>query len=237
MRVGAVVLGRLGSTRLPGKVLTEVAGRPLLGWVLARLERVEGLDATVVATSEAPGDNPIARWCAANGVACFRGSLEDVAGRVVAAAEAHGLDAVARVNADSPWLDPELLSEAIARLRAGGADIVTNVFERTWPYGISAEVMTVDALRRARALSGDPAEAEHVTRPIYARPESFSILNLRYSGAAADNRGVVRLTVDTREDLRRFEQLVAALGERAERATTRELLATLRRLERSRESR
>lgn len=233
MRVGAVVLGRLSSTRLPGKVLTEVGGRTLLGWVLARLARVEGLDATVVATSDRPGDDPIERWCEANGVACFRGSLDDVAGRVIAAAEAHGLDAVARVNADSPWLDPRLLSDAIARLRAGGADIVTNVWERTWPYGISAEVMTVEALRRARSLSGDPEEAEHVTRLIYARPESFSILNLRFGGTPVDNRGVARLTVDTEEDLRRFERLVAALGDRADSAGTDELLATLRRIERS----
>ena len=229
MRVGAVVLGRLSSTRLPGKVLTPVAGRPLLGWVLARLERVEGLDEVVVATSAEPEDDPIERWCEGNGVACFRGDLSDVAARVVGAAEAHRLDALARVNADSPWLDAELLSRAIALIREGEHDIVTNVAERTWPYGISAEVMTLDALRRARALSDDREEAEHVTRLLYARPESFSILNIPSSRDPVPDR----LTVDTEEDLRRFERLVTTLGDRAAGAGTDELLATLRHIERS----
>lgn len=233
MRVGAVVLGRLSSTRLPGKVLTEVGGRPLLGWVLARLEQVEGLDAVVMATSDQPEDDPIERWCDDNGVACFRGDLADVAGRVVAAAEEHGLDAVARVNADSPWLDPELLARAIALMREGGRDLVTNVAERTWPYGISAEVVRVAALERARQMSDDREEAEHVTRLLYARPDSFSILNLRSSRDPVQDERAARFTVDTEADLRRFERLVSALGERAASAGTDELLATLRDVERS----
>lgn len=233
MRTGAVVLGRLSSSRLPGKVLMEVGGRTLLGWVLARLERVEGLDAVLVATSDEPGDDAIAAWCEREGVTCFRGDLDDVAGRVMAAAEAHGLDAVARVNADSPWLDPALLTRSVALLREGDADIVTNVAERTFPYGISAEVVTVAALRRARELSDDPAEAEHVTKAIYARPGSFSILNLRSGPGVDENAAAARFTVDTEDDLRRFERLAAELGDRALDAGTDELLATLRRLERS----
>ena len=235
MRVGAVVLGRLGSSRLPGKVLREVAGRPLLGWVIGRLERVPGLDAVVVATSDDPADDAIERWCEAHGLECFRGDLDDVAGRVLACADAYALDAVARVNADSPWLDPALLGRAVALAREGGRDVVTNVLERSWPYGISAEVVTTEALRRARALSDDPQEAEHVTRLLYARSDAFSILNLRSDLDHADAAATAGFTVDTEDDLRRFERLVAALGEHAMTADTPELVAAARRLERPRE--
>ncbi len=231
MRAGAVVLGRLSSARLPGKVLRQAGGRPLLGWVLTRLERVEGLDATVVATSAEPADDPLENWCEANGVTCFRGDLDDVAGRALACAAEHGLDAVARVNADSPWLDPDLLTRAVALTREGGYDLVTNVLERTWPYGISAEVVTVAALRRARENTDDPSESEHVTKLLYARPGEFSIHNIASDLDPGDVAAAGGFTVDTEADLRRFERLVAALGERAATAGTHELLATARRLE------
>lgn len=234
MRVGAVLVARLSSSRLPAKVLRQVAGRPLIGWVHARLEAVSGLDATVVATSDDASDAPIDHWCAEHGVACFRGSLHDVAGRVLSCADEYGLDAVARVNADSPWVDRTLLGHAVAMIRTDQFDVVTNVFERTWPYGISAEVFRVASLRRARDLSDDPDEREHVTRGLYAHPTTFSILNLRSDLTPADGAGAgARFTVDTDEDLQRFERLVAALGERAATVETSELLATARRLERS----
>jgi spore coat polysaccharide biosynthesis protein SpsF len=224
MRVGAVVLARLSSTRLPGKVLADVGGRTLIGHVIARLGAVPGLDGIVVATSDQPGDDPIEEWGRANAVDVFRGDLLDVRGRVLACAERHGFDACARVNADSPWIDAELLERAIAAIRTGGHDLVTNVQERSFPYGVSAEVMTVDALRRSIGLGADPQDAEHVTRTFYRNPESFSIANLR-SDTPYDPD--TRLTIDTPEDLHLFEQVVARLGDEAVRVDTKALLATV----------
>jgi spore coat polysaccharide biosynthesis protein SpsF len=224
MRVGAIVLARLGSSRLPAKVLHDAGGRPLLQYVLDRIARVDGLDAVVVATSADAQDDRLAEWCAANGVAVYRGALDDVRGRVIACAAEHGLDAVARVNADSPWTDPDLLERAVAAIRTGEHDLVTNVQERSYPYGVSAEVVTVAALRRAAELSDDPQDAEHVTRTIYWNPEAFSVANLR-SERPYDTS--TRLTVDTPEDLDLFERLIDRLGRDASSAGTPQLLATV----------
>ena len=224
MRVGAIVLARVGSSRLPGKVLTEVGGRTLLGHVVARLDAVRGLDAVVIATSADPRDDAVEAWGRANAVAVFRGALDDVRGRVLACAEAYGLDAVARVNADSPWIDPELIDRAVAAIRVGHHDLVTNVQERSFPYGVSAEVVTVEALRRSVDIATDPQDAEHVTRTIYGHPDSFSIANLR---SEQDYDTSARLTVDTPEDLDLFERLIGRLGNDASRVGTSELLTTV----------
>src|SRR4051794_17111230 len=167
MRLGATVLARLSSSRLPGKVLRDVGGRPLIAHVLARVEQVRGLDEIVVATSADAADDALEAWCGKHGVPVFRGDLVDVRGRVIACAEHHGLDAVARVNADSPWLDPALLAQGVARMRATHCDLVTNVLERTYPYGVAVEVVSVAALLRSRELLGTVEDAEHVTRAIY----------------------------------------------------------------------
>jgi spore coat polysaccharide biosynthesis protein SpsF len=228
MRIGAVLLGRLSSARLPGKVLTEVAGRPLAAHVLARVEQVDGLDGVVFATSDDAGDDPIADWARGAGIGVFRGSLDDVRGRVIACADEHGFDAIARVNADSPWIDPELLSRAVVHASDGSHDLVTNVLERTYPYGVSAEVATVAALRRAEELDPGPDAAEHVTKTIYTHPEAFSILNLRAEPPVAPG---LRLTVDTPADLERFETLVERFGDRTPRVETEELVAALAKLD------
>ena len=227
-RVGAVILARMTSSRLPGKPLRPIGDSPLIGYVLARLRRVEGLDAIVLATSSDPSDDELAAFAGENGIGLHRGPLDDVAGRVLAAARANGLDAVARVNGDSPWLDPGLLSEAVAAWRRGGADVVTNLVERTWPYGVAAEVVSVDAL--ARAIEDAPAEErEHVTQALYLRPEGFSILALP---AADPPDPELRLTVDTEADLERFARLVALFPGRAAEVQTAEVAEAARNLER-----
>jgi spore coat polysaccharide biosynthesis protein SpsF len=207
-------------------VLREVAGRPLLEYVVARLTRVRGLDAIVVATSQEPGDDPIVAWAAARELAVYRGPRDDVLGRVIEAARAHRLDAVARVNADSPWLDPDLLTAAIARMRAERPDLVTNLVARRWPYGVSAEVATVAALARAHAAA-DADDREHVTRRLYAQPEAFDTVALSSSEDAGSD---VRLVVDTEDDLRSFERLVDTLGSRALDAPTTVVVAAARAL-------
>ena len=224
-RVGAVVLARMTSERLPGKPLAEVEGRPLLAYVLDRLARVDGLDAIVLATSTDPADDQLAEW---SPVPVHRGAPEDVAGRVIEAAREHELDAVVRVNGDSPWLDPGLLTRAVAEWREGGHDLVTNLLERTWPYGVAAEVVSAGAL--ARAVAGaPPGEREHVTRALYLRPEGFSIL----ARPAADPPDPeLRLTVAREAELERFARLVALFPGRAADVQTAEVAEAARNLDR-----
>src|SRR5262245_53599415 len=130
MANGAVVQARMSSSRLPGKVLLPLADRPMLGWVLESLRHAEGLDRIVVATSTESEDDAVAAWCVEEGVECFRGSLDDVAGRLLAAGEAHALEAIARVNGDSPLLDRRLVAQGCTQFSASGADVVTNVHPR-----------------------------------------------------------------------------------------------------------
>lgn len=192
-RVGVIVQARMSSQRLPGKVLTPLDGRPMLGLVLERLEHARLPDVIVVATSDEPDDDAVANFCAARGTTVSRGSLDDVAGRLLVAAEAESLDAVVRVSGDSPFLDQALVDEAVELQRSTGADVVTNVHPvRTFPPGESVELLTLDALRRAITLSEEPGDREHVTPPVYRHADRFRIEPF----SSPEDLSAVRLTVD-----------------------------------------
>jgi spore coat polysaccharide biosynthesis protein SpsF len=207
MRVGAIVQARMGSARLPGKVLREAAGRPLLSYLLERLERVRGLDAIVVATSREPADDPVAAFCCAQAVPCVRGSEHDVAGRFLLAVDEAGLEAFVRVNGDSPLLDGRLVERALELFRALAPDLVTNVHPRTYPPGESVEVVAAAPFRRAYAEMDEAADLEHVTRFLYRHAERFRIENF----TARRSYGDLSLAVDTPEDLARVDALLARL--------------------------
>lgn len=203
-----VVQARMSSRRLPGKVLRDLAGRPLLGWLVARLERADAIDELVVATSIEPSDDPVAAWCSAEGVACHRGPLEDVAGRMVAAARAFGLDVLARVSGDSPLLDPGLVDLAIGVWRREQPDLVTNVWPRTFPKGQSVEVFATERLASVHASMTEPGHHEHVTRWFYDHAETLRIVNIRHDPPV----GGVDLCIDEPADVGRIEELMARLG-------------------------
>jgi spore coat polysaccharide biosynthesis protein SpsF len=207
VKVGAVVQARMSSARLPGKVLREVAGRPLLGYLLDRLARCPELDALVVATSTDPTDDPVERFCRARGVGCYRGALADVASRFRDVLDRHELDAFVRVSGDSPLLDAALVGRAVRLFRGGAFDLVTNVHPRSFPPGQSVEVAGREGFHRAWAAMREADEREHVTLHYYRHPDRFRIENF----AAARDYGGLRLTVDTGDDLARLEAIVAAM--------------------------
>jgi spore coat polysaccharide biosynthesis protein SpsF (cytidylyltransferase family) len=198
MTVGAVVQARMTSTRLPGKVLAPLAGRPALLWMLERLERADGLDALIVATSGDASDDAIADFCAARGTACARGPLQDVAARVLAAARGAGLDAFVRLSGDSPLLDQRLVGRGAELMRASEADLVTNVRPRTFPPGQSVEVV------RTEALAAAPGDPEHVTGALYDRARI-----VRFE--ADPPRTEPPLTLDTPADHARLEAILRAM--------------------------
>jgi spore coat polysaccharide biosynthesis protein SpsF len=206
---GIVVFARMESKRLPGKSLAPIRGRPLLGHVLDRCRRARACRLVVVATSERPADDAIERFARAEGVAVFRGADDDVAARALACARAYRLDRVVRISADSPFVDPALIDEAIRRHEAGGFDVVTDVFPRTYPPGVSVEAIATDALARVLELTRDPADREHVTRYVYAHPDAFRIANFGIDPSRF--RGLM-LTVDTPEDLARTEWMMREAG-------------------------
>lgn len=202
--IAAIVQARMSSRRLPGKVLAELGGRPALGWLLDRLARCTRIDGVTVATSDERGDDVLAEWCRARGVDVHRGPLDDVAARVLAAARERRLDGVVRISGDSPLMDPALVDRAAERLRAGEADLVSNVVPpRTYPAGQSVEAVRTDSLAAAVPLMTEPGDREHVTPALYRHPDRFRIEALRHAPSLGDRR----MVLDTDDDLCALEAL------------------------------
>jgi spore coat polysaccharide biosynthesis protein SpsF len=205
-----VVQARTGSTRLPGKVLQDLGGRPLLRFMLDRLADLR-VDEVVVATSTLERDDAVAEIARDAGRPVVRGSETDVLDRFATALATHPADHVVRLTADCPLADPVLVESVLARHLDRGADYTSNVFPRTFPRGLDCEVMTADALRTAHAEAVDPAEREHVTPFLYRRPERFALANMR-NDLPLGREG---WTVDTPDDLAFVRKIVAAMHERS----------------------
>jgi spore coat polysaccharide biosynthesis protein SpsF len=206
--IGVLVQARMSSRRLPGKVLAPLAGRPMLELVLERLARAERADTVVVTTSTEPDDDPVAAFCAARDTPVFRGALGDVAGRMWAAAQAHGLEALVRISGDSPFIDQALVDRAVELHARTGAEVVTNVHPvRTFPPGQSVELLEVGALRRALELMQDAGEREHVTGAVYRHAAAFRLASF----AAPEDRSGLRLVVDAPEDAALAEAVLARM--------------------------
>jgi spore coat polysaccharide biosynthesis protein SpsF len=207
MRIVAVIQARMASQRLPGKILMQLVDRPMLDYLAEGLRHARGLDGVIVATSTDVSDDATAKFARERGLRCHRGSLDDVARRLLNAAEEAHADAIVRVNGDSPLLDPALISEGLDLFRAKSADIATNVRPRTYPKGQSVEVIAVAALRWAAERMTGAAEREHVTPYIYAHPESFSIASF----VTDPPRAEAQLSVDDAGDFVRCAAILAAL--------------------------
>jgi len=208
--VGALIQARMSSVRLPGKVLLEVAGEPLIARVFDRLGGAESLDSVLVVTSLDPSDDPLADYCERRAIPFRRGSLDDVAGRLLGAAEAEGLDALVRISGDSPLIDPALVDRAVSLYAEGGAELVSNVYpERSFPTGQSIEVIAVEALSRAHRQMSEAEDREHVTPYLYANPGQFRIRGFSHIPPVPE----VRFTVDSNADHERLERLISSMAE------------------------
>ena len=200
-------------------MLKPIAGRPLLAHVVGRLEMLQHVHKTVVATSELAADNAIAAWCRQKNVICFRGSEQDVLARYEGAAQAFGLDPVIRLTADNPFTDIEELDRLIALHQAQGNDFSHSF--AALPIGVGAEIFSRAALARSARDGHAPHHREHVDEYMIENPQIFRTGILTIEGAR--NRPDIRLTVDTDEDYRR----ACFIAERAagKWATTEEAIA------------
>lgn len=174
--VVAIVQARMSSSRLPGKVLADVAGKPLLERVIERVQACKHVDRVVVATSTSSSDDLIAMWCNNYGVNIYRGSEKDVLDRFWQCAKLYQSEFIVRVTADDPLKDPQIISEAV-QLCASGSDIAyaSNTLEPSYPEGLDIEVVRYWALQQAAAEAKLPSEREHVFPYIWKQPERFSI--------------------------------------------------------------
>jgi len=210
VRTVAIIQAHMGSSRLPGKVLMDVAGQSMLERVVRRSQRCTGLDAVVVATSDLPGDDVIVEACRKMGVAVYRGSDEDVLDRFRGAAAAVAADLCVRINSDCPLIDPGVSDHVIHRFKQADppVDYASNKIHPSYPLGLDTEVFTLAALERAWRLARQPYQRSHVTVYIYQHPGEFRLLSIRDEVDRSD----WRWTVDTWEDLEFVRQVYLRLG-------------------------
>lgn len=206
-RILGVLQARVSSSRLPGKVLAPVEGRPMILRQIERLRRARRLDALIVATSTDPSDDPLAALCAAEGVAVSRGPLDDVLGRMLAAARPYAPEWLVRLTGDCPLADPALIDRVIAETLAAGADYGANAVEPSWPDGLDVEVVRMAVLEAIAAEPRTAAEREHVTLAIHRRPERFRLLHVK----GPRDLSALRWTVDEPRDLAFVRRVYAAL--------------------------
>jgi spore coat polysaccharide biosynthesis protein SpsF len=192
-RVNAVIQARSSSTRLPGKVLRPLAGRSVLGWVVRAAAAAPGVDQVVVATSDAADDDAVAAEASRLGASVVRGPLDDVLARFAVALEQYPADAVIRLTADCPLLDPALIGRLATLWRAEPSlDYLSTTLVRTLPRGFDAELVRADVLAE-QVASAVGAHREHVTSGVYSQPSRYSCTGIVVSPAAED----LRVTLDT----------------------------------------
>lgn len=195
-----VVQARMNSTRLPGKVLLPLAGKPLLQRQLERVLAARADFELCVATTTEVADEPIVRLCANIGVRCFRGHPTDLLDRhVMAGREAHA-EVVVKIPSDCPLIDPGVIERVLdAQCAAPEAHLVTNLFPPSWPDGNDVEAICMDALEAAHTEATDADEREHTTPFIWRRPRRFEIHNVRWE-TGIDLSSALRLTIDYLDD-------------------------------------
>jgi spore coat polysaccharide biosynthesis protein SpsF len=224
MRTIAIVQARIGSSRLPAKVMLDLGGRPALFRCLSRVAGIQGVADVVVATSTAREDDVLAAACRRASIRCVRGPLDDVLTRYLLAAEETHADAIVRITSDCPLLDPRESSRVVAAFNQDASDYVSNVMERTYPRGLDTEIISRDALLRA-GEAATPQEREHVTQHIYRHPETFRLNSVVLEGGR--NLSAHRWTLDTLDDYLLLAGIFERLGDRADVASLDEVLAVV----------
>ena len=198
LKVIAIVQARMGSTRMPGKVIADIHGRPMLSWLLDRVKSVKSLDEIVIATTQNIEDDVLEVFARANKIQCFRGSEEDVLGRYFHCAKKYAAEIIVRITADDPLKDPGIISQSIEIVRDHpSVDYCSNTIEPTYPEGLDIEVFRYGALLRAYREAELPSEREHVTPYIWKNPHQFCIRSMVFERDLSQ----WRWTVDKLEDL------------------------------------
>jgi len=197
----------MSSDRLFGKVLMDVKGRPLLSYLVDSIRQCANIDGLVVATSNRSEDDAIEEFCCNLKVNCFRGDLENTAGRLLKSAVINKAEAIVRVNGDSPLIDHRLIEKGCKLMRSGEWDLVTNIETRTYPRGMSVEVIRTTALENAHKNMSDAYDREHVTPYLYTHTENYKICSF----SSLVNYSHFNFCVDTQDDVIRISALIEAM--------------------------
>ncbi len=222
LKIVAIIQGRMSSSRLPGKILADIAGQPMLQRVFLRTSRSATVSETLFATTTDPSDDPVAEYCDFSGIPSTRGSLYDVLDRYYQAAKQTQADVIVRITADCPVIDPALIDDVVNALLDGGYDFVCNRLPRPWhrtyPIGLDVEACTFKNLEKAWKKAKEPQQREHAMPYFYEgvelapqsrtletgiSPRGFRVALLQHTTDFGD----YRWTVDTPEDLEFIRQV------------------------------
>lgn len=208
MKTIAIIQARMGSTRLPGKVLKEVLDKPLLAYQLKRVQRAKFIDEIIIATTTKKQDDAIVEFTKSFGEKVYRGSEDDVLSRYYGAAVEADADVIVRLTSDCPLIDPVIIDDVVQLfIDKQSVDYVSNTLDRTFPRGLDTEVFSFEALEMAHKEATLPRDREHVTAYFYTNPEKFSLAYLKNDV----NEGHHRWTVDTDEDFELVRRILEAI--------------------------
>tara|TARA_B100001093_G_C26832817_1_gene1016910 strand:+ start:1518 stop:2273 length:756 start_codon:yes stop_codon:yes gene_type:complete len=199
----AILQARMGSSRLPGKVMMSILGRPMLELQIERIRRAVLIDKLVVATTVDPQDDVIEQLCTSLNIDCFRGSEEDLLDRYYESAKQFQADYIVRLTGDDPLTDPNLIDDMVAKMKSGRFDAVTNTIYPTYPEGLDLSVLTFKSLSRAWGEADLQSQREHVTPYIYDNAEEFRIFHYKQN----TDKSSLRWTVDYEEDFIFIEEI------------------------------
>lgn len=215
----------MGSTRLPGKVLLPADGKPMLAHLVDRLRQVPSIEDIVLATTDSQADDELVTFATRQGIRSFRGSEEDVMGRVIAAAESAGADVVVEITGDCPVIDPRVVGQAIRMYEGNDCAYLSNVVVRSYPVGMDTQVFALDTLKRSAAMTDEPLDREHVTRHIRLNPGLFSHTHL--VAAPDETWPELELTLDERGDYELLRRVIEHFGQGNRYFTCREAIELL----------
>lgn len=210
-RVVAIVEARTSSTRLPGKVTMDIGDSPMLAMVIERLLMAQSVDAICVATTSSPRDDVIVDIAGDCGVSVYRGSEDDVLGRVLEAARSMGADIVAEVTADCPLVEPMIVDACVMGYLASDVHLsAVNVIERTFPLGLDMKVFSTEFLAEVDRITEDPADREHVSLHMYEFPDRYRVME--FQAPPTLRRPHWRWTVDEVADLEFMREVASHVG-------------------------
>lgn len=200
----AIIQARMGSTRLPGKVLKPILDKPIIDYQVERVKQSKALDQVIIATSNNVKDDAIIYWCEANSIPYYRGDEADVLGRYYEAAKQFSASTIVRLTGDCPIIDSNIIDRVIIDYLKEGTSYCSNTIKRSFPRGMDTEVFSMDALERANFEAESPLDREHVTPYIRNHFSTFNVLNnTDYSN--------YRWTVDTKEDFQLIKKIITEL--------------------------
>lgn len=219
------IQARMTSTRLPGKILKPVNGRPLLSYMIERLRRIDSAQEIILCTTTNDTDDILVEFAKDEGILCYRGSEDDVMSRVLEAAQKFNVDTIVETTSDCPLIDPDICQQVIAHYHQEGVDYASNIYKRCYPIGMDVQVFKTDILADAFSKTDDPSEREHVSLYIYRHPETYKLGWIESPESQYDPH--LRLTLDTAEDYEVIKFIFERLYPQNKEFTLSDVLALL----------